>query len=151
MKFQKNVLAVFAAAAIGFAGMSAAQAGPVDCSRPVDKAHVVKKVVYFDVGQSGLSGDAKKSLDELYAVIEGNPSIKVCAIGQADKTGDPEANKRLSLKRAESVKSYLMKKGLKSKAVETGFRGEAYGGLSFWDDTEDLEQDRRVEVTAYRQ
>ncbi|WP_020591164.1 OmpA family protein [Kiloniella laminariae] len=136
-------------ATVSFLFAHPAFASPVDCSQPVDKAALVKKVVYFGVGKSGLSTEAKQQLDQLFEVIDGHPSLKICAVGQADKQGNPAANEKLSLKRAESVKSYLTKKGIAKKRIDTVFRGEAYGSASFWSETEDQAQDRRVEVSAY--
>ena len=124
-------------------------ASPVDCTRAVERSPIVKKVIYFEVGQFGLSQDSKKKMDELIEVVTGNPSLKVCAFGQADKQGDAESNKKLSLKRAESAKSYLIKKGLPKNKVETAFRGEAFGSFSLWGTGEKADEDRRVEVSAY--
>lgn len=90
--------------------ISSAMSSPVDCSVPVDQNPLVKKVIYFEVGQSSLSKKAQKKIDDLFDVVDGHPSLKICAIGQADKQGDPEANKKLSLKRAQSAKDYLIKK-----------------------------------------
>ncbi|KKJ77667.1 hypothetical protein WH95_04200 [Kiloniella litopenaei] len=132
-------------------GISASPAisSPVNCEGPTDQSPLVKKVIYFEVGQSSLSKKAKKKIDDLFAVVDGHPSLKICAIGQADKQGDPEANKKLSLKRAQSAKNYLIKKGIDKKRVETVFRGEAYGSFSLWGTGDKADEDRRVEVIAY--
>ena len=129
--------------------LSPALSSQVDCSRPVDQSPLAKKVIYFEVGQSGLSKEAQKKIDDLFDVVDGHPSLKICAIGQADKQGDPEANKKLSLKRAQSAKNYLIKKGIPKKRIETVFRGEAYGSFSLWGTGDKADEDRRVEVIAY--
>ncbi|WP_120498789.1 OmpA family protein [Kiloniella sp. EL199] len=131
--------------------ISTAMSSPVDCSVPVDQNPLVKKVIYFDVGQSSLSKKAQKKIDDLFDVVDGHPSLKICAIGQADKQGDPEANKKLSLKRAQSAKNYLVKKGIAKKRIETVFRGEAYGSFSLWGTGDKADEDRRVEVIAYKE
>ena len=128
---------------------STPHARPVDCTTEVNQSPIVKKVIYFEVGKSSLSKEAKKHLDDLVKVVTGNPSLKICAIGQADKQGDPELNKKLSLKRAESAKNYLANKGLPKSKIQTVFRGEAYGSFSFWGTQEKSDEDRRVEVIAY--
>ncbi|WP_419901850.1 OmpA family protein [Kiloniella sp.] len=124
-------------------------ASPIDCTKILDLSPIVKKVIYFDSGKSALTADAKKKMDDMVEVVTGNPSLKICAVGQADKEGDPEANKKLSLKRAGSAKSYLIKKGIYGKRIETVFRGEAYGSFSFWGTVDKVDEDRRVEVSAY--
>ncbi|KLN62190.1 hypothetical protein WH96_01280 [Kiloniella spongiae] len=131
--------------------ISSAVSSPVDCSVPVDQSPLVTKVIYFEVGQSSLSKKAQKKIDDLFNVIDGHPSLKICAIGQADKQGDPDANKKLSLKRAQSAKNYLIKKGIAKKRIETVFRGEAYGSFSLWGSGEKADEDRRVEVIAYKE
>ncbi len=131
--------------------ISSAMSSPVDCSVPVDQNPLVKKVIYFEVGQSSLSKKAQKKIDDLFDVVDGHPSLKICAIGQADKQGDPEANKKLSLKRAQSAKDYLIKKGIAKKRIETVYRGEAYGSFSLWGTGEKADEDRRVEVIAYKE
>lgn len=130
-------------------GSSGAFASPIDCTKILDQSPIVKKVIYFDSGKTALTAKAQKKIDQLVDVVVGNPSLKICAVGQADKEGDPEANKKLSLKRAESAKSYLVKKGISKKKVDTVFRGEAYGTLSFWGTGDKKDEDRRVEITAY--
>ena len=52
-----------------------------------------------------------------------NPDIKIKVTGHTDLTGDLEANKKLSWDRAESVKKYLMLKGIESKKITIEGRG----------------------------
>ena len=48
----------------------------------------------------------------------------VIAIGHADWIGTDEYNQRLSVRRAESVKAYLVAKGLEGNRVYTEGKGE---------------------------
>ncbi len=145
-----KLMAVMGAVVFSF-GITNLSASPVDCTQILDQSPIVKKVIYFDTGKTALTSEAQKKIDQLVDVVTGHPSLKICAVGQADKEGDPEVNKKLSLKRAESAKQYLVKKGIAKKRIETVFRGEAYGSLSFWGTGEKADEDRRVEVTAYRE
>ncbi|MFD2204214.1 OmpA family protein [Kiloniella antarctica] len=142
-------LAAITSAMIFSLGISSVSASAINCSQTLDHTPIIKKVIYFETGQTALSTEARKQIDQLVDVVTGNPSLKICAVGQADKEGDPDANKKLSLKRAESAKSYLIKKGIEKKRVETVFRGEAYGGFSFWGAADKKDEDRRVEIFAY--
>jgi OOP family OmpA-OmpF porin len=67
----------------------------------------------FKVGSAELPELLKKQLDVFADVLRGkkgsNRQIRV--VGHADASGTPEANQALSLKRAESVKEYLIEKG----------------------------------------
>ena len=105
--------------------LSPALSSQVDCSKPVDQSPLVKKIIYFEVGQSGLSKEAQKKIDDLFDVVDGHLSLKICVIGQADKQGDPEANKKLARKRAQSAKNYLIKKGIPKQTADRDCSGEA--------------------------
>ena len=50
----------------------------------------------------------------------GNPDIKIKVTGHTDLTGDLEANKKLSWDRAESVRKYLVSKGVETKKIISG-------------------------------
>jgi OmpA-OmpF porin, OOP family len=67
----------------------------------------------FKVGSAELPELLKKQLDVFADVLRGkkNADRKVRIIGHADASGTPESNQALSLKRAESVRDYLLGKG----------------------------------------
>jgi outer membrane protein OmpA-like peptidoglycan-associated protein len=62
---------------------------------------------------NGFSGYLKK-----------NPTLKISVNGHTDDVGDDEQNRILSQKRAETVKSYLIEKGVNSAQVEAIGYGE---------------------------
>lgn len=66
--------------------------------------------VYFDFGQSALRADARASLDALLARRTQTTWIMVDLTGRTDQVGDAAANERLSMRRMESVRAYLMQK-----------------------------------------
>jgi OOP family OmpA-OmpF porin len=53
---------------------------------------------------------AAKALDQDGAMLKENPDIKVEIGGHTDSLGSEKANQKISEKRAESVKKYLMDK-----------------------------------------
>lgn len=67
----------------------------------------------FAVGSADLPDGLKKQLDVFADVLKGKKGggRQVRVIGHADASGSAEANQALSLRRAESVKSYLVAKG----------------------------------------
>ncbi len=131
--------------------MSAAAA---DCKRPPGLKGTTPHVIQFDTGSVEISPEDQAWLQAQAERFQTRPGLEVCVIGQADKTGDPELNKKLSLDRAEAVAAFLKEKGLGDKKFQVVGRGEAFG------DTKDsllakilegkLAADRRVEVTIYR-
>ena len=67
----------------------------------------------FKVGSAEIPELLKKQLDVFADVLKSKKGSgrQVKVIGHADASGSPEANQALSLKRAESVKTYLVQKG----------------------------------------
>jgi len=67
----------------------------------------------FKVGSAELPPTLKKQLDVFADVLKTkkNSDRKVRIIGHADASGTPAANQTLSVKRAESVRDYLVAKG----------------------------------------
>lgn len=67
----------------------------------------------FKVGSAELPALLKKQLDVFADVLKTkkNSDRQVRVIGHADASGTPAANQALSIKRAESVRNYLVAKG----------------------------------------
>jgi outer membrane protein OmpA-like peptidoglycan-associated protein len=116
-------------------------------------------------GRTEISPEEQAWLEAEAKRFQSHPSLEVCVIGQADKTGDTELNKKLALERAETVAAFLKEKGLADKKFQVVGRGEAFGdtkdscGEAFGDTKDsllgkvlegELAADRRVEVTIYR-
>ncbi|MBS1129857.1 MAG: OmpA/MotB [Proteobacteria bacterium] len=70
------------------------------------------RVVEFEVGSATLTPAGRVILDEMYAAIKQVGTPKVQVIGHTDSSGSRQANIALSLSRANSVRSYLIEKGL---------------------------------------
>jgi len=81
--------------------------------------------VYFETGKSILKSDSYQELDELqeYLSIKENTVIEIG--GHTDNVGETDANLKLSKNRAASVKSYLIKKGIKADRVLAKGYGES--------------------------
>ena len=81
-------------------------------------------IVYFDSNSTALGAQGEKRLDWAVAKLKRWPERKVILTGYADLWGDLEINKRISLKRAEAVKRYLVKKGISADRIQTVGRGK---------------------------
>ena len=113
------------------------------------------KSVYFAFGRSSLSADGKKALNTLAADIKarGAAVAAVRVTGFADKVGSSTANEKLSKKRADVVRKYLVSKGVVgAQVVETRWFGDSVSATSCPDKmaktklVKCLQQDRRVDV-----
>jgi outer membrane protein OmpA-like peptidoglycan-associated protein len=105
---------------------------------------IVLKGVTFEFGKATL---LQSSIDTLYAVAEGliaNPEVEVEISGHTDNVGSARANISLSLRRAESVKQYLISRGIRSNRITTVGYGFAKPVTS--NETEDgRSKNRRIE------
>ncbi len=75
----------------------------------------------FKLGSADLPEGLRKQLDVFAEVLRGRPkgSQGVRIIGHADASGSAAGNLALSLKRAESVKAYLVSKGADPASLQT--------------------------------
>ncbi len=77
-----------------------------------------QRTVYFDFNKSTLNAHEKKKLDEVsQMIVESKEVESVDIVGYADEIGKSSYNKKLSMRRAETVKAYLANKGLKTRHV----------------------------------
>lgn len=75
---------------------------------------VVLDGVYFRTGSEELDPNSESILDKVAETLTDNPEIILEVHGHTDNVGNYEYNKQLSLKRAESVVTYLVSKGVSS-------------------------------------
>jgi OmpA-OmpF porin, OOP family len=79
----------------------------------------IKQAVFFATNKAVIQQRSFKMLDQVARVIQQHPEIeKIVIEGHSDNVGDADANRRLSLARAESVKDYLVKKGVEASRLE---------------------------------
>ncbi|NTU76352.1 MAG: OmpA family protein [Alphaproteobacteria bacterium] len=119
---------------------------------------LAERTVYFAFGKSALTEEGKRKLDTLAETIKSHDYIKVArVVGYADRIGKASANEKLSKKRADNVRKYLVSKGVAdAKVIETRWLGDSKPvtkcpkkGMKKKELIQCLEQDRRVEVELY--
>ena len=71
-----------------------------------------------------LKPDGKKALDDLVANIQGMNVEVIIAEGHTDSIGTDQYNEKLAIRRAESVKKYLVDKGVDPTRVYVEGKGE---------------------------
>jgi outer membrane protein OmpA-like peptidoglycan-associated protein len=84
-----------------------------------------ENAVRFDFNKSTLTPQAKTNLDKLVTVFTDYPDTNIVIYGYTDNKGAVDYNLKLSQERANSVKSYLVKKGLVSTRFTTTGMGIA--------------------------
>jgi outer membrane protein OmpA-like peptidoglycan-associated protein len=101
--------------------------------------------VLFEVGSSTLAGESRSTLDEAASVFNEFPKTAIIAQGHTDASGSEEYNQRLSERRAGSVKSYLVARGIDDARIVSLGYGESQPVTS--NDSEDgRRRNRRVDL-----
>ncbi|MBL7912747.1 MAG: OmpA family protein [Bacteroidia bacterium] len=72
---------------------------------------------YFNYNESTLRDEAKKMLDQNISVLKSHYDLTLVINGFADSRGAEVYNKKLSLKRANSVKQYLIENGISKRRI----------------------------------
>lgn len=90
---------------------------------------VATKVTYaadafFDFDKSVLKPEGKAKLDDLVSKIGGINLEVIIAVGHTDSVGTDAYNDKLSIRRSEAVKAYLVSKGVEKNRVYTEGKGE---------------------------
>jgi OOP family OmpA-OmpF porin len=92
--------------------------------KPVAEKVTFAADVLFDFDKSVIKPEGKAKLDDLSGKVKGINLEVVIAIGHADSIGSDAYNQKLSVRRAESVKAYLVSKGIEPNRVYTEGKGE---------------------------
>jgi len=79
---------------------------------------------FFDFDKAVLKPEGKAKLDDLVGKIQGINLEVIIAVGHTDSVGNDSYNQKLSVRRAEAVKGYLVSKGIEKNRVYTEGKGE---------------------------
>ena len=105
-----------------------AMPAPVVVAAPAP-APVAEKVSFasealFDFDQSTLKPQGKAALDQLLGQLTGMDLEVIVTVGHTDAVGSDAYNQKLSQRRAEAVKAYLVAQGVETNRVYTEGKGE---------------------------
>ncbi|MGB6009154.1 outer membrane protein OmpA [Castellaniella sp.] len=124
------------------------------CGKPVAEAPVVaptaSKVVlnadtFFDFDKSTIKPEGKQVLDQVAQQASSINLETIIAVGHTDSIGTEAYNQKLSERRANSVKQYLVSKGVPADRVYAEGKGELQPVASN-KTREGRAQNRRVEI-----
>jgi OOP family OmpA-OmpF porin len=105
------------------------KAAPAPAPRPAPVVSKVGKVtvastVNFDFDRYAIRPDARGKLDDLVGKLRAVTLEVIIAVGHADRIGGDAYNMKLSVRRADSVKAYLVSKGIGASRIYTEGKGE---------------------------
>lgn len=107
------------------AGIPELKGCPPDAKYVTEKYNLSEKPVYFDFDSSVLKPSETEALDKIVRALADHKEFGIQLDGFADSIGSDEYNLKLSERRANAVKSYLLKKGVSEKQIMTHGYGEA--------------------------
>jgi OOP family OmpA-OmpF porin len=131
------------------AAAPAPKPAPKPVAKPAPKP-VTEKVtfaadVFFDFDKAVLKPEGKAKLDDLAAKLKATALEVIIAIGHTDAVGSSEYNQKLSVRRAEAVKAYLVSKGIEPNRVYTEGKGKSQP-IASNSTAEGRAKNRRVEI-----
>ncbi len=123
---------------------------PKAAPAPAPQTPAASKVTYaadafFDFDKATLKPAGKAKLDDLVGKVKGINLEVIIAVGHTDSVGSDAYNQKLSVKRAESVKAYLVSKGIEKNRIYTEGKGEKQP-VADNKTTEGRAKNRRVEI-----
>jgi len=106
---------------------TAPAAAPAPVVIPENAAFTLQAETLFDFDKSILHADGKKKLDdEVVGKMKEYSQVEVILVtGHADRIGTDAYNQKLSQRRADAVKDYLIGQGVESNRIETAAKGES--------------------------
>jgi len=79
----------------------------------------------FSFDKSGVRSDQRSKLDEFVASLKGTQYDSISVVGYADRIGTEEYNQKLSERRANAAKNYLVRQGIPAGKINAVGRGES--------------------------
>lgn len=102
-------------------------------------------VVQFKPNSNQLTDDSQPMLAEAIAALAQAQAPELVVIGHTDRVGSVEANDRLSVVRAETVRELLVAAGVPRQAITVAGRGEREPAVPTDDEVAEA-RNRRVEI-----
>ena len=95
-------------------------------------------VIYFNFNSISIKPDEESKLNEILHILKENPDMKVSVTGWCDTRGSVAVNRRISRQRAETLKAWLVKKGIAASRISAAGKGS--------DGSREAQKARRVET-----
>lgn len=101
--------------------------------------------LFFVQSRAEILAESEASLAELVLLMQSHPSLKIKLVGHTENRGAPDKLKELSEKRAETIRLYLIARGIAASRIHTEGKG-AMEPLNNNQTEAERAQNRRVEI-----
>jgi OOP family OmpA-OmpF porin len=120
-----------------------AQAAPAPVTAPIAAKNYI---IYFAWDSARMDAAGMRVVDEAAVEAKTTGTSRLTIVGHADRSGTPEYNTRLSLRRADAVRAALAAKGIASERLSVTALGETEPAVPTADGVREA-RNRRVELT----
>lgn len=112
---------------------------------------LLQEAVYFDFGKDDIRPDDAKKLETIITALAKNEYVKIRITAHTDSIGSVKNNQLLSKRRGNTVKTFLITKGIPDSLMEIGLFGE-HAPIAKNDSEDGRQQNRRatVELVKYK-
>lgn len=108
----------------------------------------MKKIIYFKNNEHRLHTESQVLIDSICKKIGIDPEARIEITGYTDNVSSDRYNLKLSLKRADAVKEYFLKKNINEEIITVKGLGKENPAVP--NDTEhNKSKNRRVEILVY--
>jgi outer membrane protein OmpA-like peptidoglycan-associated protein len=104
-------------------------------------------MVFFDTNSTTLSQQGSMTVTEAATTAKSMANSRVAVTGYTDTDGNPAYNQQLSIRRADAVKTALVRNGIAPQAITVNGAGEASLLIETPDQTKN-EKNRRVQIVV---
>lgn len=123
-----------------------APVAPAPAPTPTVERVTIGGTALFNTGSSKLSGDGKGAIDQVVDQLRGFETVSAIIItGHTDSTGSASFNQTLSERRANTVRDYLISRGVNPALLSAAGAGENEP-VADNETAEGREQNRRVDI-----
>jgi len=114
-----------------------------------EQKEIARKVMYFETNSFALNQESNDLLkNQIFPLIKAESRVLILVEGHCDERGSSLYNKRLGKKRAEEVKKFLVKSGIKSSKISTISYGRSKP-VDLGHDESAWSKNRRVEIVLF--
>ena len=129
-----------------YALLAQLEARPAPAAAPAPAAPPAPRqfIVFFDFDRSNITAEGARVIQQVIASYR-QKAGPVSVVGHTDRSGTPQYNQGLSVRRANSVKAALVRGGIAAGQVSTAGRGESEPRVPTPDGVREP-QNRRAEI-----